>query len=124
MPSHDLTENQCLWAGSDEWEPWTEAPRIRLLHAVPSDTFYELWLVEALLEPPRQFLIGFGEPVTENLGFPRAARAFRVPDDWSGGPLNLADLGYAGDVIIAANREDAPVLSPERQEKRRKGWAF
>jgi hypothetical protein len=118
------TDAESLWAGSDEWDPWTEAPQIRRLQAVASDSFDELWLVEALLDPPRQFLIGFGQRVTDKLGFPRAARAFNVPVGWEGGPLELTDLAYAGDVIVARTPDDLPSLSPERRERRRKGWAF
>jgi hypothetical protein len=124
MVLNDVATGEVLWAGSDEWEPWTNAPQIRMLRQVPSGDFYELWLVEASLDGPTQFLVGVGTPVTERLSFPFAARAFQVPVGWDGGALTLAELKYAGDIVVGKRRQDVPTLSPEQRERRRRGWAF
>jgi len=114
------------WAGSDEWEPWTTAPPIRVIGRLPSDDFEHLLVVETANEYPRRFLFGIGQSdARPEPGSPIAAVVFQAPDQPDPRtPLNLRDLKYQGEVVVSARQEEAPRLSDEERERRRKGWAF
>jgi hypothetical protein len=114
------------WAGSDEWEPWTTAPPIRVIGRLPSDDFEQLLLVETANEHPERFLFGIGQKdARPTPGSPIAAVVFEVPSHPDPRePLNLRDLRYRGEVVVSARAEEAPRLSDEDRERRRKGWAF
>jgi hypothetical protein len=111
------------WAGSDEWEPWTTPQPVRVVGRLPSDDFAQLLLVET---PNERFLFGIGQNETRPTpGSPIAAVVFQAPSQPDPRePLNLRDLNYRGDVVVCAGQEEAPRLSDEDRERRRKGWAF
>jgi hypothetical protein len=114
------------WAGSDEWGPWTSAPAVRALAELPSNQFERLLLIETVTNPPERFLFGIAGPAPGPApGSPVGAIVFSEPQGWDGEqPLNLADLRYRGEAVVAATPEEAPRLSEEDRERRRKGWAF
>jgi hypothetical protein len=114
------------WAGSDEWGPWTEAPAVRVLDELPSDQFERLALVETEGAFPEQFLFGISNAArSPSPGSPIGALVFAPPEHWDGRePLNLRNLIYQGEATVCATADEAPRLSDEARERRRKGWAF
>ncbi len=115
------------WAGSDEWGPWTSAPAVRVLAELPSHQFERLVLVETVADWPERFLFGLSHPARGPApGSPVSALVFEPePEGWDGvQPLNLSDLRYCGEAVLAASPDEAPKISVQERERRRKGWAF
>lgn len=119
---------EVYWAGSDEWPPWINRPRIRILEELPSHDFRWLLRVEALTEPPEEFLFGVPRLVERRAaGAPVGALVFapepRQP--WDGErPLGRSDLVYQGEATLGRRRDELPFMPEEKQQRRRKGWAF
>jgi hypothetical protein len=114
------------WAGSDEWGPWTRAPAVKVLGELPTDQFERLLLVETVDDFPRRFLFGIAYPALRPTpGTPIGAIVFAPPEHWDGRELlNMSNLIYRGEATVCASQDEAPRLSDEEREKRRKGWAF
>lgn len=124
MADTDNLKGTSWWAGSDEYGPWTQAPAVRVLAEYPSESFAHLVLVETDEPNPRQFVFGIGWPeALPEPGRPLSARVFHPPEHWDGhSPLNLGALPFHSEAIVAARPEDAPRISAEALERRRKGW--
>lgn len=120
--------SEIWWAGSDEWEPWTSAPPVRVIGRLPSDDFQQLLIVETADENAERFLFGTGigeEALPPSPGISIAAVVFKAPSESDAvGPVNLRELKYCGEVLVCARQHDAPRLSDEDRDRRRKGWAF
>jgi hypothetical protein len=115
-----------FWIGSTEHQRWWDGEPAHVVRRIETDgaTGLELDLVE-LERTGEQVLLGRHIPVTVQPGRPVGVRIYTPPEGWDGrGPVAESDLRFQSEPELYARPEELPVVSAERRERIRRGWAF
>jgi hypothetical protein len=115
-----------FWIGSKEYPEWWDGEPAHVVRAIETDgaTGLELDLVELERTGERK-LLGRHVPVAVAPGRPVGVVVYTPPEGWNGhDPVAEADLRFETEPELYARPEELPVVSAERRERRRRGWAF
>jgi hypothetical protein len=95
-----------------------------VLRNIESDGTQELTLLE-LERTGEHVLIGRWIPVPVAPGRAVGVIVYRPPDGWDErSPLAESELRFEGEPALYARPEEAPVVTHEKRERVRRGWAF